>query len=228
MAHSKCKNLFRAATSLLEGSGLVSFVGKSFVSKHNEDHFEGYWKEKIDPDFGRYMAWVWFSVGSENLAKASLVCSGLVNGAKVKLGYPVYSPELDKASWIDRVLEPLKGDCGPDEALKFEFGTLDETWKHKLDKLAGIDSDNKRELTAAYKYLTQAIRNRDAHTYIEYMRRKDFPAVDGIFVPAFNTLVQTMERNGHFETLDNVSILGSASTIQTGRKETDFLPFEEN
>ena len=33
----------------------------------------------------------------------------------------------------------------------------------------------------------------------ENERRKDFPAVEEIFVPAFNTLVQAMKDKGHFK-----------------------------
>lgn len=52
----------------------------------------------------------------------------------------------------------------------------------------------------AHKYLVQAIRNRDAPSYIENKRRRDFPAVGAIFVPAFNALVQAMMEKGHFNT----------------------------
>ena len=83
---------------------------------------------------------------------------------------------------------------------------LGDIWKDKLDELSacrGIAAIESKRLKAAYKYLTQAIRNRDAHSYIENQRRKDFPAVEGLFVPAFNTLVQAMKGNGHFISNDN-------------------------
>ena len=83
---------------------------------------------------------------------------------------------------------------------------MGDIWKFKLGELSkwrGIADTECRELKAAYKYLTQAIRNRDAHSYIENQRRRDFPAVEGIFVPAFNTLVQTMKDRGHFNTDGN-------------------------
>ena len=71
---------------------------------------------------------------------------------------------------------------------------LGDIWRSKLDKLSacrGIAETESRGLKAAYKYLTQAIRNRDAHSYIENQRRRDFPAVEGLFVPAFNLRLTT-------------------------------------
>jgi hypothetical protein len=61
-----------------------------------------------------------------------------------------------------------------------------------------ICQEGNRHLIAGYKYLAQAIRNRDAHNYIADQRRKDFPAVEPTFVPASNILVEAMERNHHF------------------------------
>ena len=203
MTHDECGSLFGAGKTLLENSGLVSYCGHSFVCKSHEDDIEEYWEENFDPKFGRYMAWVWFSVGAENLVKAALVCNGLVKGKPQKLGYPVYSRETEKRSWIDMVLQckPPKGDYGSEEAQKYEFRTLDHIWKVKLNKLSekcGIPETEKKELKAAFKYLANPIRNRDAHTYIRDQRRRDFPAVEGIFVPAFNTLLRTMKDKGHF------------------------------
>ena len=197
MNHYECRNLFGAGRSLLESSGLVRYCGDSFVCNNDEDDFEEWWRENFDPDFGRYMVWVWFSVGAENLVKAALVCNGLVRGEPQELGYPVYSDETEKASWIDQVLQSQKSPKGG-------YGMLGDIWRVKLDKLSecrGIAESESKGLKAAYKYLTQVIRNRDAHSYIENQRRRDFPAVEGILIPAFNTLVQTMKDRGHFTTV---------------------------
>ena len=42
-------------------------------------------------------------------------------------------------------------------------------------------------------------RNRDVHGYVANRRREDFPAVEPIFVPAFNILIEAMSRNQHFD-----------------------------
>ena len=39
--------------------------------------FKKYWEEEFHPTFGRYMAWVLFLVGAENIAKAACVCNRL-------------------------------------------------------------------------------------------------------------------------------------------------------
>ena len=67
MDHDECGNLFGAGRSLLESSGLVRFRGDSFACNSDEEGFEEWWKERFDPDFGRYMVQVWVSVGAENL-----------------------------------------------------------------------------------------------------------------------------------------------------------------
>ena len=201
MNHDECGNLFGASRSLLKGSGLVQWNGDSFVCNGAEDDLEQCWKDSFDPQFGRYMAWVWFSVGAENLAKAALACHDLVEKETKELGYPVYPGETDHASWVDAVLHPRKGAYGPEEAQKFEYGTLGCIWNVKLDRLSRerkVTASRSNELKAAYKYLAQAIRNRDAHSYVENKRRRDFSAVGGVFVAAFNTLVEAMKDKGHF------------------------------
>ena len=118
MSHNECRNLFGSSKSLLTKSGLVRYRGLSFVPKKHEKAFEQYWEKTFDHTFGRYMAWVWFSVGAKNLVKAALVCNKLINGKPKKLGYPVYSHETDRATWIGKVLQsqPTKGSHGSEEA----------------------------------------------------------------------------------------------------------------
>ena len=142
MDHDECGNLFGASKSLLEGSGLVQWTGESFVCNDDEDGLERCWKDSFAPEFGRYMAWVWFSVGAENLAKAALACHDEVEKETKCLGYPVYSEETDLASWVDAVLHPRIGAYGSGEARKFEYGTLGCIWNVKLDRLS-----KKRKIT---------------------------------------------------------------------------------
>ena len=199
MTHDQCKDLFRAGKTLLEKSELVLYDGQSFESRDDYDDLEKRWNN-LDPEFGRYMAWIWFSVGAENLVKAACVCNGIIKRKTTKLGYPLFDFKNDRSHWITNVLNPQKGEHGSEEAQKYDFGTLGDIWNRKLDKLSekcGIPPDQREELKVAYKYLTEAIRNRDGHSYIENRRKKDFPAVKGVFVLAFNTLVGTMRDNGH-------------------------------
>ena len=201
MIHDECRPIFESSKILLVKSGLVGFSRNCFVAKEPEKEFEKYWARDFDPEYGRYMAWVWFSVGAENLLKAALVCCTPLTGIPQNLGYPVFTDKTNKASWVNKVLHPQQGAYGDDEAQKYEYHTLDWILNNKYDDFArtrNIPKTACEELKAAYIYLTKAVRNRDAHTYVKDQRIKDFPAVKGIFVPAFNILVKTMKDNRHF------------------------------
>ena len=161
MSHYECGNLFRASKALLEGSGLVRDRNDTFVCNSDEEDLERRWREDFDQDFGRYMAWVWFSVGAENPVKAALVCNRLLEQKRENARYPFYWLDTDKEGWVNEVLEYRLNAGGG-------YGFLGDIWKCKLDKLSekrGIVEAEGKELKAAYKYLTQAIRNRDAHSY---------------------------------------------------------------
>ena len=78
MNHDECRLLFNAGKALIEKSGLAKYDSTKFVACEDGQAFEDYWKSNFDSEFGRYMAWVLFVVGAENLAKATFVCNGLV------------------------------------------------------------------------------------------------------------------------------------------------------
>lgn len=87
MRHADCDNLFEAAKALIQKSRLAGFDGEYFVAATDIEEFKRYWKREFHPDFGRYMAWVLFSVGAENLAKAACVCNGTMKvESKATLG----------------------------------------------------------------------------------------------------------------------------------------------
>ena len=82
MDHSDCNLLFEAGQALLVKSGLVCWDDQTFAfapryQGDNDCEFEKWWKQAFHPTFGRYMAWVLFAVGSENLVKAACVCNGV-------------------------------------------------------------------------------------------------------------------------------------------------------
>ena len=60
----------------MEKSRLVLYQDGSFHACTDESAFEKYVGDQLDPQYGRYMAWVLLSVGAENLPKAACVCSG--------------------------------------------------------------------------------------------------------------------------------------------------------
>ena len=82
MDHSQCNLLFEAGKALLVKSGLVCWDDQNFAfapkyQGDNDSDFEKCWKKTFHPKFGRYIAWVLFSVGSENLVKAACLCNGV-------------------------------------------------------------------------------------------------------------------------------------------------------
>ena len=78
MSHSDCQLLFEAGQALVQKSGLARYSGPNFVACEDREGFNEYWKEGFHLKFGRYMAWVLFVVGAENLAKAACVCNKVV------------------------------------------------------------------------------------------------------------------------------------------------------
>ena len=93
MNHAKCETLLEASKALLRKIGLARWDDQTFafvpMYPGNEDYeFEEHWKEEFHSRFGRYMAWVLFSVGAENLAKAACVCNKVVRGKTTSLIYP--------------------------------------------------------------------------------------------------------------------------------------------
>ena len=87
MSHTNCQILFDAGKALLVKSGLAHHNGQHFVACNDKLRFDKYWEATFHREFGRYMAWVLFSVGAENLAKAACVCNGVQVGQKATLGH---------------------------------------------------------------------------------------------------------------------------------------------
>ena len=207
MDHSKCRPLFEASKALLGKSGLVRWNDQTgmFAPKHpsnNDSEFEKFWKARFHQEFGRYIAWVLFSVGAENLAKAACVCNGVVHGKEITLKYPRYTDDIPVTDWVDIVMDGNCSDSDVTRAINYKYESLGDYWNCYLPKLCEkkeVCPKKTRHVKASYKYLTAVIRNRDVHTYIPAERRRDFPAVKPIFVPAFNILVETMKKNQHFD-----------------------------
>ena len=71
-------------------------------------------------------------------------------------------------------------------------------WTSFCEKV-DIGDCERTKLTEGHRSLQMA-RNRDVHGYVANERREEFPAVEPIYVPAFNILVEAMRRNLHFGT----------------------------
>ena len=94
MSQSRWENLYDAGKTLIEKSGLARYADQEFVACGNESKFSKYWKTTFDPTYGRYMAWILFEVGAENLAKAACLykkvqvsCKATLHGFLMDGGY---------------------------------------------------------------------------------------------------------------------------------------------
>ena len=105
MTHYECGSLFGAGRSLLEGSGLLRYCGDSFTCNSDQEGLERWWSDRFDAEFGRYMGWVWFSVGAENLVKAALVCNRLLQEEEENPDYPIYCRDTNRENWVAEVLQ---------------------------------------------------------------------------------------------------------------------------
>ena len=115
MNHKDCVPLFNAANALMKKSGLVKYEPTGFVVRSSREVFEDYWKEDFGPQFGRYMAWILFAVGVENLIKAVCVCAEVLPvNRSPRLGH--YLSANGEKGHLVNVLE--KTDLGGDAKCK--------------------------------------------------------------------------------------------------------------
>lgn len=138
------------------------------------------------------MAWALFSVGTESLAMSAYVCNKVVRGKTTSLIYPRNTQLIPVDERVDSVLNENRSYANEERATKHSYEPLEKYWKSHLPELCRgqkVCHEESRRLIAGYKYLVHAIRNRNAHTYIADQRRRDFPAVEPVFVPGFNILV---------------------------------------
>ena len=140
MNHAKCDTLLEASKALLRKSGLARWDDQTFafvpMYPGNEDYeFEEHWKEEFRSRFGRYMAWVLFSVGAENLAKAACVCNKVVRGKTTSLIYPRYTELIPVDEWVDSVTNENRSHEDEDRATKHNYQPLEKYWKSHLPEL---------------------------------------------------------------------------------------------
>ena len=165
MNHSHCKEPFDASKALLCKSGLIRWDGETFVpvyTDNDDSKFKKYCKEQFHPRFGRYMAWVLFSIGAENLVKAAYVCSK-DDSAPLKWNLGRFTPA--------KLVELCKGvdisDCGKDR-LTDGYKLLKRVRNRDLhiyvrDVRGGNFSDVKATFVPAFKILVEVMK-RKHHT----------------------------------------------------------------
>lgn len=161
MSHADCQILFEAAKTLVEKSGLAKYCGQDFIACDDEAAFRKYWEKQFHQEFGRYMAWVLFLVGAENLAKAACVCNCVVT-VKSK-------PTLEK--YVNSHFKSLckkRGYCGGDNEDKLIKGYKllkkarnRDAHSYRKGKRSADFPDVKHTFVPALNILVTAMRDHD-------------------------------------------------------------------
>ncbi|MBB5358265.1 hypothetical protein HDE76_001471 [Rhodanobacter sp. ANJX3] len=180
-------NQLAAAIALMCSSKMVELDRDSSAFKPvSEFAFEDE-ARKQHPIFGRVMLWILFSTGAEYLLKASLIFSGLLEiKTQQKLGIP--SKETPWTSeWLLSVPHAGVEDFSTMGRVKSQLAQL--FYRHQ-----GVSQEDRERVQHTYDLLTDAIRNRDAHAYVQGVRAAHFHVLE-TFCSAFNTLLSLVEEN---------------------------------
>ena len=167
--HHECGKILAAGRTLIEKSHLASYENGTFVACTNFQVFECHAKADFHQRFGQYMAWVWFAVGAENLAKAACLCDGIIE-----------IPASGKYGALEKYIR---------------WSKKKKKYKGHLAMLeVDLPEEDRQALLGGYSKLLR-IRNRDVHTYEEDVRKGNFSLVESHFVPAFNALLENMKKH---------------------------------
>ncbi len=183
----------RSAVNLINWSGLAVWQSDQNCFQPLEEH-EFVKCHESRGEFGRLINWLVFSVGAEYLAKGVCLANGAVNPNKVKvLEYPPIEGPID--AWVMDVLN----ETAP-RVDQIAYGTLrkyygkkpESSYFAKLRQKGRLSDEKFRLVVAGYRVLGEAIRNRDAHTYVRDVRGGHFHLVEKLFVPCFNALLEAL------------------------------------
>jgi hypothetical protein len=154
----------KAARALLARSCLVRFDGNQ-IKGRSQDDFEAEHIKTMDPEYGRLMCWILFSVGSEYLIKGVLMAT---SGNFRKGPFPNTSGKCAYRALGDAIGEVKK--------LKLNFAKQD-----------GSSVDVGQFL----RDTLEDIRNRDVHYYAQDRRKQDHSKVTDL-AAAFSKLLETV------------------------------------
>ena len=176
-----------AGVALITWSRLASWDGKNcaLVAVGEEDFESAVGHRQLHPNFGRLIAWIAFSVGSEYVLKGACLVKG-ISLAKTKTVLRAPERNGDVQSWVSMV--KAKNTSVSESTVS--FGTLGELPVDKL--LDGIQE--KDRIKASIELLRQSVRNRDAHRYTMNVRAFHFHALGSLFVPALNSILISLGR----------------------------------
>lgn len=185
----------RAGVSLIHGSRLARWKSPppSFEPVQETDYEAGH--AGVDSNFGRVISWITFSVGAEYLAKGVCIVHGRLKHRSTAVFCPP-GPQVNIDKWA-ALVEPVpikKLRACTDPFIREDIDTLP-----MLGELVTVLEDlvtghDRTIVSAGFKLLSSAIRNRDAHTYIKNKRQSNFHLVERLFLPALNILLRTVDQ----------------------------------
>lgn len=188
------KQLLGAAISAITLSCLADWnaEGLKFDGQTDDSKFEAY-HETLGP-YGRWVCWTLFSVGAENLVKASCMTVGF-EPKTMSLGFQSL-PEKDADS--EALVAELKTiqHAGGRRTKGYEIlhyqtlGDLRKNWLPELAKALNLNPNEEAYLIGGVRLLTDVIRNRDAHAYQPMQRVANFYLVNQVFIPCFEILLR--------------------------------------
>lgn len=179
-----------AGLALIVWSKLASWdePSLSLVASKETDFESDAGHKQIHSEFGRLICWIGFGVGAEYLTKGVCMLKEHDLSRTTKtIRLPL--PGEDITEWIQLVNGKDPSVCKSEVG----FGTLGN-----LPEVVGkiLEPGPNRDLVlASIKLLASTIRNRDAHRYAQNVRAFHFHLVNSLFVPAFNVLIESLNKD---------------------------------
>jgi hypothetical protein len=187
----------RAGIALIEFSRLARWDRVSLtLTPTTAEEFESQdGHGRVHPEYGRLICWIQFGLGSEYLVKGVCILTKHPVASKASaVRFP--SPGQDLAAWAKLVNSKPTPDREPVAGFK-TFANL------PFDKvLLGRPEEDIH--CASINLLASAIRNRDAHRYVQNVRASHFGEAERLFLPALNSLVGCLEQGELFQQTANL------------------------
>jgi hypothetical protein len=160
-----------AGICLIVQSGLLKLSEENKFSVQEIHQFENFANEK-HPKFGRIMCWILFSTGVEYLCKGYLISKKSLTPTKAEKIKLAKESEINK-DWTEKVLARDDKVVIVNEIYD-QLGGVTQRIASVLIKKSEISSDIANKTRSVLGMFTDAIRNRDAHAYMEDVRKDHF------------------------------------------------------
>jgi len=172
----EAKRQIAAGIVLIKQSGLLELFQESNFSPKTISDFEDFATE-IHPKFGRVRCWILFSTGVEYLCKGYLISKNSLAVSSKEKYKLARETDIDE-TWVRDVVDRRSSVLTQIDT----YGTLGEVAQkigNVLKNYSDVDENDADKVRSILHMLTDAIRNRDAHAYVENVRKEHH----GLVVP---------------------------------------------